>query len=172
MSFARTLAAYDARRSALLNELAALPVTVITAHPRADKWSMLEIIEHIIRAERVVFDGVATPDRLIARSRTVASRMRSMIVQSVLRLDIPVEAPSKKMLPTGTRSLAELRAHWDENSAWLAAYAVRIGARGIDLAVFSHPVIGPLTFAQSLRLRRVHLDRHTRQIHHLRRLQE
>lgn len=170
MNFTRELSAFDARRTALLDELAALPETALTAHPRADKWSILEIVEHVIRAERVVFDGVATPEQLAARRRTVASRVRSVIVHSVLRLDIPVEAPSKKMLPTGTRSLAELRAHWDETSGWLASYAALIDARGDDPAVFSHAIIGPMTFAQSLRLRRTHLDRHMRQIRYLQRL--
>ena len=171
MTFARTLAAFDARRSALLDELAALPEAALTAHPRTDKWSILEIVEHVIRAERVIFDGVATPDQLTPRPRTVASRIRSVLVHAVLRFDISVEAPSKKMLPTGTRSLAELRAHWDENSGWLAAYAARIDARGDDPAVFRHMVIGPMTLAQSLRLRRAHLDRHMRQIRYLQRLQ-
>ena len=171
MNFQRALAAFDRRRNALLDALAALPTEQLTAHPVAGKWSILEIVEHVIRAERVVFDGIATPDQLTARPRTVASRLRSVIVHGVLRLDIPVEAPSKKMLPTGTRSLPELRAHWDENSGWIAAYAARIAERGADPAVFSHPVIGPLSFAQSLRLRRAHLDRHMRQIRHLQRLQ-
>ena len=171
MNFRRTLTAFDSRRNALLDALTALPIEQLTAHPVADKWSILEIVEHVIRAERVVFDGIATPDQLTARPRTIASRLRSAIVLGVLRFDIPVKAPSKKMLPTGTRSLPELRAHWDENSGWLAAYAARIAERGADPAVFSHPVIGPMTFAQSLRIRRSHLDRHLRQIRQLQRLQ-
>jgi hypothetical protein len=171
VNFSRALATFETRRNTLLDTLSALPAEELTAHPVANKWSILEHVEHIIRAERVIFDGVATPDQLTARPRSIASRIRSVIVHGVLRFDIPVEAPSKKMLPTGTRTLEELRALWDENAGWLATYAARIGARGDDLAVFWHSVIGPMTFAQSLRLRRAHLDRHMRQIRYLQTLQ-
>jgi hypothetical protein len=171
VNFSRALAAFDTRRNTLLDTLSALPPEQLTAHPVANKWSILENVEHIIRAERVIFDGVATPDELTARPRTVASRIRSVIVHGVLRFDIPVKAPSKKMLPTGTRPIVELRAHWDENSGWLASYAARITVRDTDPAVFFHTVIGPMTFAQSLRLRRAHFDRHMRQIRCLQRLQ-
>jgi hypothetical protein len=172
VNFTRSLAAFDTRRNTLLDTLSALPAEQLTAHPVVEKWSILEHVEHVIRAERVIFDGVATPDQLTARRRSIASRLRSVIVHGVLRFDIPVEAPSKKMLPTGTRSLAELRAHWDENSGWIASYAARITALGADPAVFSHPVIGPMTFTQSLRLRRAHLDRHMRQIRYVQRLDD
>jgi uncharacterized damage-inducible protein DinB len=171
VNFTRMLTSFDARRNALLDELAALPEPALTAHPRSDKWSILEIVEHVIRAERFIFDGITLPDQLIAHRRTFASRVRSVVVHAVLRLDIAVQAPSRKMLPTGTRALVELRAHWDQNSALLSEYAAHVIARRADPAVFSHPVIGPMTFAQSLRLRRAHLDRHVRQIRYLQRLQ-
>ena len=171
MNFSRVISSYENRRTGLLDELAVQPEELLTAHPVPGKWSILEIVEHVIRAERVVFDGIAAPEMLTARPRTLASRIRSAIVHGVLRFDIPVEAPSKKMLPTATRSLTELRAHWDENSGWVAAYAAMLQTRGGDPAVFSHPVVGPMTFAQTLRLRRAHFDRHLRQIRYLQTLQ-
>ena len=87
-----------------------------------------------------------------------------LLVWLVLRLGIPVKAPSRRMLPTGGATLAELRERWDATHAWLRAYAEGLPPGGGGKAVFAHPVCGPITLSQALRLDRLHLEVHTRQI--------
>jgi Tol biopolymer transport system component len=51
------LQAFDAQRNALLDEMAAVEPSKLVARPLPGKWSMLEIIEHLVLAERSVFQG-------------------------------------------------------------------------------------------------------------------
>lgn len=170
MTLEERLEAFDAARNGLLDELGALDPAVLTARPLAGKWSILEIVEHLVLAERAVFGGMPDPSRLEARERGLADDARYLLVTFILKAGIPVRAPSRRMLPQGGRNLAELRILWDENRAWLLSVLDALGSEGLEKAVFVHPVAGPLTMEQSVRMARVHLGRHVTQIRALQRL--
>ncbi len=160
----RRLDSIESKRARLLDRVAAMDPAVRTAHPRAGKWSILEIVEHLVRSEGAVFGDPEALAALPALRRKPEHRLRFPIVMVVLRFDIPVQAPSQALLPSGSTSLDELRSRWEANHAgfrrWLA------GASGERLArpLFRHPIAGPMTTAQMLWMLEVHLDRHTRQI--------
>jgi hypothetical protein len=54
MRFDKLLQAYDDMRGTLLDEMEALDPAALVAKPLAGKWSMLEIIDHLVLAERDV----------------------------------------------------------------------------------------------------------------------
>jgi len=83
---------------------------------------------------------------------------------AILRFGIPVKVPSRRMVPTGQAPLTELRKRWDGNLHWLRTYAAGLEGGGEQRAVFLHPVAGPITLAQALRMDRLHLGVHLRQI--------
>lgn len=170
MDIERRRQALDDTRRALLDEMAALDPAALIARPLAEKWSMLEIIEHLVLAERAVLKGLPDLSRLTERRRGPGHRVRYLLVMFVLRSGIRVRVPSAAMIPQGDRSLAELRRLWDENQAWLRSCVDRLGANGIRRAVFEHPVAGPLTVEQAVRMDQVHINRHLRQIRALQRL--
>jgi hypothetical protein len=66
MSLTRRLQAFDDRRNALLDEMEALEPGKLLARPIPGKWSILEIVEHLVLAERVVLQGL--PSRPSSRS--------------------------------------------------------------------------------------------------------
>jgi hypothetical protein len=170
MRLEKRLQAFDERRNALLDEMEAVEPGKLVARPLPGKWSMLEIVEHLVLAERVVFQGLPEPSQLKIREPRLKDRVRYLIVMLVLRTGIPVGVVSPAMLPQGGRDLAELRRLWDENQAWLRAYVDSLGARGIHRPALKHPVAGPISVRQAAVMSRVHLDRHIRQIRTLQRL--
>ena len=170
MRLNKRLHTFNERRGALLDEMEALDSASLVAKPLAGKWSILEIIEHLVLAERAVFQGLPDQSRLGERKRQMQHRLRYLIVMFVLRYGIPVQVPSPAMVPRGARSLAELRRLWDENQEWLRAYIRGLDRKGFRRAVFEHPVAGPLTVEQAVHLDQVHLDTHIRQIRRLQRL--
>jgi len=157
-------------RAALLDSLQGLSPDQLAATPRPGKWSILEIVEHIALAEREVLQGLPDPALLVERPRRPRHRVRYLIVLSVLKSRIPVRVPSRTMVPKGGRSLGELRQLWDESQEWLQAYAGQLDSRGLRRAVFVHPVAGPLTLEQAVRMNQIHIAGHARQIEALRRL--
>lgn len=154
----------DDRRRALLDSLESLSPEALRARPAEGAWSSLEILEHLVVAEQVILQGLPDPATLIDRPRSLQQRCTYPLVWLVLRLGIPVKAPSRRMLPTGGATLAELRERWDATHAWLRAYAEGLPPGGGGKAIFAHPVCGPITLSQALRLDRLHLEVHTRQI--------
>lgn len=165
----RRLEAVDRRRVALLDELQATDPALLVARPKPDKWSIREVVEHLVLTERYVLRGMPDPAELRASRRAVLNRLMYRIVTLLLRFGPPVPAPSKAMLPTGERSLAQLRDMWDDNHRWIRSYIRGLDPRGVRRAVFRHPITGPLDARHALRLLEVHTARHIRQI---RRLQE
>jgi hypothetical protein len=154
----------DDRRRALLEAVAGLSPEALQARPAAHAWSILEIVEHLVTAEQVILQGLPDPATLVHRPRSLRQRCLYPLVVLILRLRIPVKVPSRRMLPTGGASLAELRDRWEATARWLRAYTESLPPDGARRAVFAHPVCGPLTLAQALRLGRLHLETHARQI--------
>jgi len=160
--------ALDAERTALLAELETLPVARLKAQVSPGRWSMLEIVEHLVAAERVILQGLPPVAELVARPRRLKHRLTYLVVTLVLTLRIPVKAPSRRMLPSGTRELADLRLEWDDHLRWLRDYATSLAPGQPLPAVFTHPVAGPITLLQALRMDLKHLRIHARQIRSLR----
>jgi hypothetical protein len=163
----RWIQAFDDQRRALLDELAALPPESLRARALPDKWSILEIVEHLVLAERFVLGGMPPAAELKERRRSLRNRCIYPIVIFVLRFSIPVKVPAKRMLPTGQVSLADVRTAWDENLRWLRAYVAGLAPGGGRRAVFLHPVAGPITLTQALRMDQLHFATHLRQIRRL-----
>ena len=170
MRLEKRLRAFNEMRGALLDEMEALDPAKLVARPRVGKWTILEIIEHLVLAERAVLQDLPEPSELSAHERTIKHRFAYLIVMFVLRYGIPVPVPSPAMVPRGNRSLVDLRRLWDENQRWLGAYIGGLDRKGLRRAVFGHPVAGPLTVGQAVRMDQVHLKTHVRQIKRLQRL--
>ncbi len=158
------LADIDRRRLALLDELEGMDPALLARRPRADRWSIREIVEHLVLAERDVLRGMPDVSALREGRRGLRTRLAYPLVMSVLRFGIPVRVPSRAMVPAGDIPLAELRAMWDENHRWLREYVDGLDRRGLRRAVFRHPVTGPITVRQAVAMLDAHLKRHRGQI--------
>ena len=161
------LRALDERRRALLDEVEALSDERLTAKPVPGKWSILEIVEHLVLAERDVLQNLPEPSQLVARPRRLKARVSYPLVMFVLRHGIPAKVPSPRMVPTGRASLAALRRQWDETHQWLRIYVDGLARGDFGKAVFEHPIAGPLTVEQAIRMDLVHLETHAREIRRL-----
>src|SRR5215212_6434811 len=124
------LRALDERRQALLDDVEALSADRLTARPLPGKWSILEIVEHLVLAERHVLRNLPEPSQLVERRRGLEARIRYPVVIFVLKYGIPAEVPSPRMVPTGSASLADLRRQWDESQQWLRSYVDGLGPDG------------------------------------------
>jgi DinB family protein len=112
----QSLRALDEKRRRLLDEVEALSAERLTAKPLPGKWSILEIVEHLVLAERDVLQNLPEPAQLVDRPRHLKARVGYPLVMFVLKHGIPAKVPSPRMLPTGSASLAALRGQWDETA--------------------------------------------------------
>lgn len=155
---------WDCQRRALLGSLKSIPEIELARRPTPDVWSMIEIVEHLVLAEREVFQGLPDQHTLEGLAVRPASAIRFLMMVSIFSIRIPLRAPSKRMLPVGSRSLPELWERWDQTSAWLKTMVEAPSDALRHRAMFHHPVAGRLSLRQALVLACIHLDTHTRQI--------
>ncbi len=163
-SLAARLHAIETKRIRLQQRVSVLEPHVVTARPRPDKWSILEIVEHLVLSERVVFGPLDTLEQRTPRERSLRNRALYWVVMFILRFDIPVKVPSAALRPEGTRSVGDLWVQWEASHAALHRWVEASDTRVRRHALFSHPVAGAMTMADTLRMLDVHLDRHIRQI--------
>ena len=155
---------YDRTRLALLDNLAGLNDDQLRRKPGPGDWSILQIVQHMVLAERDVMQYLPEPKELIDRKRGLRARIFYVVVLLILRWNIRVPVPAKGMVPDGNTSLSELRQQWDENLRWFRGYLDSLGLEDLKSAVFSHPIAGPLTGPQAGKLAQYHFDAHLRQI--------
>lgn len=154
----------EALRTSLLAETGGLDLQSLTTRLEPDKWSILEVLEHLVRSETDVMRGIFEGETLAARERTLGNRMAFLVVMFVLRYPIPVKTPSRGMVPRGKWSWDEISSKWEQNHKTIRKFVDELDEEGRRQAVFAHPVSGPLTPYQAILMLEVHLRRHARQI--------
>ena len=148
----------------LLQHLNPLSDDVLYFKAQADKWSIVEVIEHLVMAEENMLAQLTD----VTSAQTLDPQDRSAknyhIVIKVMTKDIPVDVPDESMEPHGQISLAELLVRWDDIRKKTRAYISRIDSEKAGDLVYRHPFAGPLDMAETLRFIDVHFDNHMRHI--------
>jgi hypothetical protein len=162
------LATLDASRQALRDSMAAIPAAVRAARPGPDRWSPVDIVEHLSLVEarfsavvggkiaEAVSAGLA-PER---RPREpLPERIRTLLADRTGKRTAPEAA-----IPSGAL---------DEHMAWAAADKAREGFRAVVLSadgralsgvIHEHPFFGPLNVYQWVELIAAHELRHVAQV--------
>ncbi|QQS42577.1 MAG: DinB family protein [Acidobacteriota bacterium] len=161
------MASFEEMRKGLLDELSSLPDEVLKTRPLEDKWSILEIVEHMAVAEREVLLGLPEYSEIRGFRRTFKNKLMLKVVMFVLGNRIRVKVPSKTMNPKGELSLADVRAAWDESQEWFRNYVAACDEEALRKAVFKHPVSGPIEPLQAVDMSIAHFKSHKAQIDRL-----
>ena len=161
------MARFERMRTELLDELRSRDPETLTARPLEDKWSVMEIVEHMAVAEREVLMGLPERSALKTYDRTLKNRLMLKVVMFVLGRRIKVKVPSRTMNPKGEADLRRIIEMWDESQKWLTDYVSGCSPEELRKAVFSHPVAGPIDVEQTVDMGMAHLESHRAQIEKL-----
>lgn len=154
----------EVARDQVLSSVAALSPELRMRSPAPGKWCILEIVEHMVIAEEDVMAGFVDLEQRTPRRRRFRHRVLYRVVMFILRHGIPVKVPSETMRPSGKVALADLAERWSDNHATLRAFVDGLDAAALRQPIFGHPVAGPITVGEALRMLEVHLARHAGQI--------
>jgi len=129
-----------------------------------DKWSIVEVIEHLVMAEEDMLAQLTGAASAVSLDPQDRSAKNYHIVIKVMTRDIPVDVPDESMEPHGQFSLEELLERWDATRKKARAFIDAIDTGGAGDLVYRHPFAGPLDMAETLRFIDVHFDNHMRHI--------
>ena len=148
----------------LLQHLNSLADDVLDFKAGPDKWSIVEVIEHLVMAEENMLAQLTGATSAATLDPQDRSAKNYHIVIKVMTRDIPVDVPDESMEPHGQISLAELLVRWDDTRQKTRAYIDGIDSEKAGDLVYRHPFAGPLDMAETLRFIDVHFDNHMRHI--------
>ena len=146
-------------RLALIQKVLNLEPRLLKHKSGPDRWSILEDIQHMVLAEQktaLKFDTV-----LDAEEKN--PDMFKMVLQ-VLDQDVVVDVPDPAMMPDGNASLEGLITDWEKSRMDLSKVLEGCGPEDLEGPVSHHPVTGPLSVVECLRLISSHFNHHRRRI--------
>ena len=158
----------DASREALRQTIAAIPATARTEHPGPDRWSPVEIVEHLSLVE--------TRFSTVVGGKIAEALNAGLEPESEARVPLPERIQMLLADRTGKRTAPEAAipsGTMNEAAAWEAADRARAGFRAAVLSadgralsgvIHEHPFFGPLTVYQWVELIAAHEMRHVAQV--------
>ena len=153
---------YDAlekARLALIHKVISLEPKQLKHKPGADHWSILEDVQHLVLAEQ----RTSLKDGLVSDSEERKPGMFEIVLQ-VLDHDTVVDVPDPGMIPDGNATLEGLITAWDKSRTGLFKFLESCGPEDLERPVSRHPVTGPMTVVECLRLIDSHFNHHRRRI--------
>ncbi len=155
-------------RVRVLAEVTAVPDEAGSKKPDDAAWSIQEILEHLVLAERGGYDLI----------RTAAARYRAgdpvwsgpsenddlPIEEIVERTWKPKEEAPESATPTGLWTAGIWASHLRSCDSLLSDLPVVLEGLPLEEVIYPHFLCGPLNAIQRLEFLRFHLDRHLGQI--------
>jgi len=149
---------------ALLQRLDSLTGEKLSFKVGPDKWSIVEVVEHLVIAEEGLVKELSTniPDSTLDPEAKTPDKHQ--IVIKVMERDIEVDVPHESLEPHGRIALEDLLNQWKNYREKLPVLLTEIKPEKQEDPVFRHPYGGPLDISDTLQFFEVHFDNHMRHI--------
>jgi hypothetical protein len=149
---------------ALLQRLDSLSGEKLSFKAGPDKWSIVEVVEHLVIAEESLVKQLSTniPDSTLEPGAKTPEKHQ--VVIKVMERDIEVDVPHESLEPHGRIALEDLLNQWNGIRQKLPGLLAEIKPEKQDDPVFRHPYGGPLDLSDTLQFFEVHFDNHMRHI--------
>lgn len=138
--------------------------------PGPGRWSIAQVVEHLVLAEELTLRGLVSPRPVANRGLAVVASLRYAVVKGILGSGLArVRAPSRALHPEGVAGLDALERRWVEAGAGLEAFLRDLPPPRRGERLFRHPAAGWLSLHQMLDFLAFHVRHHHRQVRSIRR---
>ncbi len=158
----------DSELKLLLRDLKKFSDKDLNWQPRPGKWSVLQVMQHLMLAEmfshQYVEKKLSFDPKL--KKAGLPSALRLLLLRFYLGLPVRFKAPKG----VSTVHLQEKAAFWDLVKQWnhqrdsLRSYLAGLPDDKFDKSIYKHPIVGRLSLQGMLTFHRVHFRRHRKQI--------
>ena len=146
----------------ILRRARALPADVLYAPRKPGEWSFAQILHHLVIAEGLIIGQMAA----LKSGQTPPPAKPAFLVSGLTRLmqwGVPLPAPPSMLPPPNPPPISEIIALWDEKRAAFEAGINSVHGENRSAPAALHPIFGPLSALQVLRLAKAHQVYHLRQ---------
>lgn len=158
----------EAEKQKLLDLVGAHSQAQQQFRPSEYEWSMLDVIEHLVGAERGtnLFFRKYPPNEA-TRSMKLKNHFYSMLTQLALMSPFKFPAPGKLKPPQGNTSLEEWKTKWKGERVVLKEILANFPDEKIKFSVFKHPGSGPMDMGNVIVFLKNHVKHHIYQINRI-----
>ena len=157
----------ESQRSDLLTLLAGLDNSLLTKTPGPGKWSIMEILAHVMTAEELSIRYMQKKVQGIndVRDSGLIEYLKLVALNMIQRAPLRYNAPKVVVAHTPTElSFPELIARWDENRRQLQKLLNSIPEHQTRRMIYRHVIVGRLNALQALHFFREHFEHHLPQV--------
>jgi uncharacterized damage-inducible protein DinB len=153
-------------RNLLFRELKQYSDETINKKPSLDRWSVAEVIAHLITVEEMSLKYLMkkAQDTSKAKPESFKNKWRWLLVQMVFIFNIKFKAPDIVEPKPGYKSLANLEAHWEKVRAQTLAVLNKLSDKEVNKELWKHAIAGKMNLHHMVRFFGIHFNRHKKQI--------
>ncbi|MDX2196947.1 MAG: DinB family protein [Cytophagales bacterium] len=131
-----------------------------------DKWSVNQIICHLIMAENGTLESMNKRIMYgkVKEKITILSAIRLFMLKFILNNKIKLKAPEAVAYPPNISDFDENITKWNEIRNKLKTYIQNFDATLANNMIFKHPIAGPMNLRQLLEYLHAHQSAHEKQI--------
>ena len=156
----------ETERKELFNRLKNYNDDALNKQPAAGKWSVAEVIAHLITAEEMSLKYLSkkVQDTSKAEKEGLKNKWRWLLVQIVFTFDIKFKAPEIVEPKLGYQSLANLEMHWGKVRAQTLEVLSKLSDDELNKELWKHAIAGKMNLHHMVQFFGVHYHRHLKQI--------
>jgi uncharacterized damage-inducible protein DinB len=153
----------------ILGDLSEVEDEVLYQKIEQKKWSIIQILNHLILAERMSLRYIQKKfpaiDQLYDAGLKATAAMKAMKIAQ--RSSRKFKAPDQVSQPEGDTSLSDIKTNWKVVQDELKSFLDNYPDKYLKKALFKHPFIGRVSLNQMMEINIEHMRRHQLQIEQL-----
>lgn len=156
----------EEKREQLFSELKKHSDEVLNKKPSPDKWSVMEVIQHLMKGEgaSLMYLQKKTLDVSKASKTGFKNKWRYFILDTVFSLPLKFKAPQITSPKNDFVTLEELDKKWDKIRKEILEITDKINEKDFDKELWRHIISGKMNLLQMVDFFTIHFDRHREQI--------
>lgn len=153
-------------KNGIINNFNNLNENQLSFKPSNNKWSLVQVIEHLTLAEtnslNYVNKKILDPSALL--DANLASKLKFWLLKTLFALSIKIKRRPTMVTPTDSPDYSNIILRWDIARNALQKLIDEQSDEILDKLVYKHPAAGRLTAYQMLCFFEDHIKHHKKQI--------
>jgi uncharacterized damage-inducible protein DinB len=155
-------------RQVVLVEANRLSAEELVHRPETGAWSVLDVVEHLVRVEEAILSRVRKRAPRTWRE-AVRARLALGLISAAFAVGRRFRVPVQTIVPLGGVTLMDLGGRWETVQAAMRRMLEDFGPADYNRPLMRHPILGLLTPVETLTFLVRHTAHHRRQIARIRR---
>jgi len=156
----------ESQRKVILSQYDQLTPDQRQFKPGPDKWNLLQIIRHIIIAEKqsLIYIRRKSAAHNEISDSGIGAVIRTFLLKFALWLPIKFKAPKIAQVDEDYPDYSSMKIEWDSVRADLQTIIEEYDEQKLKKEIYKHPKAGKMNLKQALEFFESHISHHQRQI--------